>query len=179
MRILCSLLLALALVPAASMAQATYAMPWSVAGSGGGRSTGGVYALDGVAGQTGGLQSGSGVYALFSGFPVPVLPGIPTDVGSTDPVPRAFHFSAPQPSPFRDRVAIAFELPDSRHVSVLVHSVDGRLVAKLVDADFGAGRHRVLWNGNDAAGRAVHSGMYFVHVTAGSESATQRLVRLQ
>jgi hypothetical protein len=114
---------------------------------------------------------------LFGGFPVPTGP-LPTDVEFVDPIPRAFKLSAPRPSPFRDRVAVAFELPNTRQVSVRVHSVDGRLLKTLVNSQFGAGRHRVLWDGTDNAGRTVHSGMYFVQVIAGSESGTQRLIRL-
>lgn len=173
------LLLALALVvhaPSVS-AQAPYSMPWHAIGAVGGPASGGAYALHGVSGVTGGLQAG-GAYALYGGFPPPGA-GSQVDVERGDPVPRAFRLRVPQPSPFRDRVAIAFELPDDRHVSVLVHAVDGRRVLRLASAHFGAGRHRVIWDGTDDAGRAVHSGMYFVQVIAGNASATQRLVRLQ
>jgi len=170
------LLLVLAAYPTSATAQ-TYSMPWSTTGAGGGPSSGGVYALSGNGGVTGGLQIG-GTYVLFSGFPVPP-PVVPVAVELEDPVPRVFRLNAPQPSPFRDRVAIDFELPEARRVSVRVHSVDGRLVTSLADAPFDVGRHRVLWDGKDDAGRPVRSGMYFVHVIAGSASATQRLVHLQ
>jgi hypothetical protein len=176
-RLLLFLLFLLVVLPTSAWAQATYSMPWSTTGTGGSRGAGGVYALDGVAGVTGGLQIGA-TYVLFSGFPVPP-PIVPVDAGFVEPVPVAFRLHTPQPSLFRDQVAIDFELPDPRFVSVRVHAVDGRLVLSLAEASFGAGRHRVMWDGKDVMGRAVRSGMYFVHVIAGSASATQRLVHLQ
>ena len=172
------LLFALVFLPAMAFAQApNYTMRWSVLGAAGGPASGSGYDLDGVGGMVGGLLQG-GAYTLYGGYPPPLMDGS-VDVEPVDPIPLSFHLRAPQPSPFRDRVTIAFELPDERQVSVLVYSIDGRRLVQLADAKFGAGHHRVLWDGKDGAGRTVHSGMYFVRVNAGGASATQRLVRVQ
>jgi len=171
-------LIALLCLPQAALAQVggQYWMRWSATGGATGANTGGAYSLQGIAGAPeAGTQQG-GNYVLMGGFWVPALQS--TVAAEGDPVPRSFVFRAPTPSPFHDQATLAFELPQARRVSVFVHSVDGRLVRKLVDRDYGVGRHTIFWDAKDDDGRTVPSGMYFVRLVAGAFSASRRLVRL-
>jgi flagellar hook assembly protein FlgD len=63
-----------------------------------------------------------------------------------------------------------------------VYAVDGRLVRRLAAAGLrhaaAAGRHRVTWDGRDAAGRRVAAGSYFIVVRTPSSSSVARVVRL-
>ena len=93
-------------------------------------------------------------------------------------MPRIFAMRAPAPNPFRNSTFIGFELPGPQRVEVTVHTVDGRSVRHLLSEDRNVGRHGVLWDGRSDAGALVPTGLYFVHVTAGPYSATQRLIRL-
>ena len=168
-------LIALAVLPGAAAAQVggAYWMRWSNTGGDAGTLTGGSYYLQALAGTPGAGYQQGGNYVLYT------WAAIPTTVDAkSDPVPHAFVMRAPTPSPFRDQVAIGFELPEPQHVSLLVHSVDGRLVRRLMDRDYVAGRHTIFWDAKDQAGRSVASGVYFVRLTAGVHSATRRLVRL-
>jgi flagellar hook assembly protein FlgD len=56
-----------------------------------------------------------------------------------------------------------------------VYDVLGRRVQVLVDERKEAGRHTVQWNGQDASGRPLASGLYFVRLQAGDRQLTQRL----
>ena len=153
------LLWLLALVSLSGAAEAQvggeYWMRWSAAGGGAGISSNGNYFLGGLSGTPEGGSQQGGSYQLFGGFWFPANPTT-VDAGG-DPVPRTFVMRAPTPSPFRDRVAIAFELPEAQRVSVLVHSVDGRLVRKLMDRDYDVGRHTIHWDAKDQGGRSVAS----------------------
>jgi len=169
-------LIALTFLPEAALAQTggAYEMHWSSTGGAAGQATGGTYALDGIAGSPeAGVQQG-GNYMVLGGYWIPS----PVVAADKDPTPKTFAFRAPMPSPFRDRVAFAFELPEADRVALFVHSVDGRLVRKLTDAEYGAGRHTVFWNAKDDAGRDVRSGIYFVRISAGAVTASRRFVRL-
>jgi len=168
-------LIALTCLPQIAHAQAApYSMLWSAIGGGAGRFAGGNYSVEGIAATPEAGSQQGGTYQLLGGYWAPGQ----TVAAEKDPTPRSFAFLAPTPSPFRDQVAFAFELPDARHVSLFVHSVDGRLVRKLIDNEFGAGRHTAFWNGKDDAGREVRSGIYFVRISAGAFTASRRFVRL-
>jgi len=47
-------------------------------------------------------------------------------------------------------------------VLLTVHDPAGRRVATLADGHYPAGRHNVVWNGDDDAGRGQATGAYMV-----------------
>jgi flagellar hook assembly protein FlgD len=57
-----------------------------------------------------------------------------------------------------------------------VFDVSGRLLATSVDAARGAGRHRVEWNGRDAGGSLVPSGIYFYRMKTAGFEATRKMI---
>ena len=91
--------------------------------------------------------------------------------------PARLVLHAPQPNPFNPSTAIAYELPRPALVHVRVFAPSGRLVRTLVDGDQQpAGLHRVTWDGRDAFGAGVGSGIYLVQMDAAGEHRTQRAV---
>lgn len=180
-RLLPALLLCLCLCPARVAAQTggPYSLLWHTLDGGGATfATGGVYRLGSTTGQPdAGVLSG-GPYALHGGFwaaggaAVVAAPAV-------RPVPDSFVAHLPAPNPFRDTTTLAFDLPSPAHVRLDIHGVDGRLVRRLVDGDGEAGYHRAHWDGRDDGGRPVASGIYFVRLSAGVSSSTQRIVRLK
>ena len=65
------------------------------------------------------------------------------------------------------RVSFALAAPALVHARVL--DLQGRTVARLADAEFGAGTHELAWRG------AGPSGVYFVRVEAPGGAAVQRV----
>ncbi len=88
--------------------------------------------------------------------------------------PRVFDFARNRPNPFRTSTTFAFALPQPARVQLAVYDVAGRLVTHLVDETRPAGRYDVTW---DARGMA--SGAYFVRMTAGTFTRTQRVLLLR
>jgi hypothetical protein len=60
-----------------------------------------------------------------------------------------------------------------------VFSVDGRLVARLVDGVRPAGRNRVAWRALDGRGAPVASGIYFYRLETGGNTFTKKMVLLR
>jgi hypothetical protein len=93
---------------------------------------------------------------------------------AVDAVPLALHQNVP--NPFNPTTAISFSLPSSQHVTLSVFDVTGRLVRTIVDGPLDAGFKQCRWDGTDAAGDEVRSGVYFYRLTAGKQTLTRKMV---
>lgn len=72
---------------------------------------------------------------------------------------------------------ITFRLPSDAVVDLTVLDVRGRVLTRLLaDASLAAGEHAVRWDGRDAEGRTVASGVYLFRLSAGGERAQGRIV---
>lgn len=65
------------------------------------------------------------------------------------------------PNPFRDGTTLGFALERSGPVRLAVYDVCGRLVRTLVDGREAPGLHAVAWEGRDAHGSLLPSGVYY------------------
>jgi hypothetical protein len=77
------------------------------------------------------------------------------------------------PSPFAAATDIAYTLRTAGRVWLRLFDAQGRVVRELVPGEERAqGRHRAHWDGRDAEGRAVPSGVYWaeIHAEAGGAS---------
>lgn len=92
----------------------------------------------------------------------------------------AFALHAPRPNPAslsRGAVEIAFSLPKGGAAQVRLYDIRGRLVKTLTDGtEFAPGRHTVQWDGRDAGGGKVGSGIYFVQLKLGNAVAANKVV---
>jgi hypothetical protein len=87
-----------------------------------------------------------------------------------------------RPNPFNPVTTIGFDIPDlggPAHVRLTVHTVDGSLVATLVDEPLAAGRHAVTWDGRDARGRTVSSGIYFCRLSVDGWTDVRKMTLLK
>ena len=66
------------------------------------------------------------------------------------------------PNPFNASTRIRFEIPHSSTVSLRVFDTLGREVRRLVDAELPAGSHGCNWDGRDARGEDLGTGLYFL-----------------
>lgn len=91
-------------------------------------------------------------------------------------VPTICFLERSRPNPFAGSTVFRFGLPEDQWVRLAVYDVQGRNVAMLVDRAYPAGVHTAAWEGTDSDGRPVAGGIYFCRFTAGSYSATHRVV---
>ncbi len=89
-----------------------------------------------------------------------------TDVEEPVPAPRRFALDPVYPNPAVPPATVAFELAAPGNVTLTVYDLLGRAVHTLAAGRHGMGRHTVVWDGTDGAGRRVAGGLYFVRLTA-------------
>ena len=85
------------------------------------------------------------------------------------------------PNPFNPETWIPYQLAEPAAVTVRIYSVEGRLVRTLVLGHQPAGMyHRksraAYWDGRNAQGEKVASGIYFYTLTAGDFTATRKML---
>ncbi len=82
--------------------------------------------------------------------------------------PEAFRLRGNWPNPFNANTIIAFDLPQTAPVYLVVYDVLGRRVCALHRGNaLSAGHHRTAWNGRDDEGRPVASGVYLYQLAVG------------
>jgi PKD repeat protein/glucose/arabinose dehydrogenase len=80
------------------------------------------------------------------------------------------------PMPVRSAAEIRFGVQrDGARCSLTLHDVAGRKLATLASTRWTAGVHRVTWNGRDSSGRAVSSGIYFLHLDVDGRKYTAKV----
>ncbi len=83
------------------------------------------------------------------------------------------------PNPFASDTRLEFTIPREGPVRLTVHDVAGRRVAELVNQVMPSGGHSVSWDGTDAGGRRVASGVYLLRLESTGEIRTKEMVRIR
>ena len=99
------------------------------------------------------------------------------DAGRPGSTPRFtdLRLLAPSPNPFNPRVTLAFELPREGLVELRVYDLSGRLVKLIASEMKGPGVHEFIWDGTDANGRPVSSGVYLASLQADGRLETRKM----
>lgn len=92
------------------------------------------------------------------------LPG--TLLGNLRALPAEHALRRNYPNPFNPSTQIDYQLPEAGQVSLTIYNALGQQVRTLVRGEVQAGFHQVAWDGEDAFGRRVASGIYFVRMEA-------------
>jgi flagellar hook assembly protein FlgD len=75
---------------------------------------------------------------------------------------------------------IRYDVPaDGGRVSLRIYDVTGELMRTLVDGTVTPGQKSARWDGTDARGNSVSSGVYFYRLRAGSKTLTRKMVFLK
>ena len=98
-----------------------------------------------------------------------------SDVPGTGVKPAVVALSA-WPNPFNPSVQLAMDVPVAGSARLDIFDVRGRLVVQLFDGFLPEGRREIEWNGRDAVGRTVSSGVYFARLETAAGRAVQKLV---
>ena len=85
------------------------------------------------------------------------------------------------PNPFNPETWIPYQLAKPANVTVRLYTADGKLVRTLALGHQGVGKyyHRsraAYWDGKNAVGESVASGVYFYTLTAGDFAATRKML---
>ncbi|MGQ0723405.1 MAG: FG-GAP-like repeat-containing protein, partial [Candidatus Eiseniibacteriota bacterium] len=83
------------------------------------------------------------------------------------------------PNPFAGATTIQYMMPSARAAKLQVFDISGRLVRTLVDGSAAAGANVVRWDGRDAGGEILSSGVYFFRLHDGDRTVTRKAVLLR
>lgn len=92
------------------------------------------------------------------------------------PPPAADVVMTISPNPFNPVTRIEYTLREYATVRMAVYDVAGRLVRSLVDEGQSPGIHAATWDGRDARGSSLASGIYFVRLEAGHQTLVRKAV---
>jgi N-acetylneuraminic acid mutarotase len=103
-----------------------------------------------------------------------------TDTEPTEAL-RTFTLEQNHPNPFRGQTRLVFHLEaaSSTPVRLAVYDVQGRLVRLLVESILAPGRHELVWDGLDAAGQPLASGVYLGHLQQGQRIQSRPMIYLR
>ena len=85
------------------------------------------------------------------------------------------------PNPFNPETWIPYQLAKPAAVNISIHSADGNLVRTLSLGQLAPGAYHnksraAYWDGRNASGESVASGVYFYTLTAGDFTATKKMI---
>lgn len=87
---------------------------------------------------------------------------------------------APSPNPFRHQAVIQFDIASAvGGVRLTVYDVSGRVVQTFEKEYLHPGRYSMVWDGANASGERVASGVYYCLLEAGGKRETRGLVFLK
>ncbi len=117
-----------------------------------------------------------------SGTPLPPLgpesglDRLTLGAGPDEVLPTEFALEANYPNPFNPSTTISFALPQASEVTLAIYNVRGQLVRTLVSGALLAGRHQAIWDGRDAGGAQVASGLYIYRMRAGEFVTVRKML---
>ncbi|NQT23905.1 T9SS type A sorting domain-containing protein [candidate division KSB1 bacterium] len=83
------------------------------------------------------------------------------------------------PNPFNPETSISYVIPESRSVRLTVYDITGREVRILFDGTQSAGNHEAHWDGRDASGRVMPSGIYISRLMTEFQTIQQKMMLMK
>ena len=83
------------------------------------------------------------------------------------------------PNPFNPTTTISLTLPGQTHVNLSIFDVRGKIVKTLIDEIVAEGSKEIHWDGKDAHGSFMGSGVYLYRLVAGENVLVRRMVLLR
>jgi hypothetical protein len=93
-------------------------------------------------------------------------------------LPSKFDLAQNYPNPFNPTTTINLALPTASDYTVAIYNIAGQLI-RTYDGNASAGVVSIVWDGKDASGSQVASGMYFYKAKAGNFSATKKMLLMK
>jgi hypothetical protein len=94
-------------------------------------------------------------------------------------LPADFLLGQNYPNPFNPSTVVQFSLAAPSRVAVSVFNILGQVVRELADREFPPGQHQLIWDGTDAIGRPVTSGIYFYRLVTEGHVESRKMVLLK
>jgi photosystem II stability/assembly factor-like uncharacterized protein len=93
--------------------------------------------------------------------------------------PKAYALERNYPNPFNPTTTIRYSVPVDSRVVIRVYNVLGQEVRTLVNEVRSAGRHEVVWDARDDAGKSVATGLYLYRLEAKGFSQVRKMMLIK
>ena len=92
-----------------------------------------------------------------------ILDIIITDNSDVTELPQVSFIAQNSPNPFNPSTTINYFVSGNseQNVKIMIYNQKGQIINSLVDENKAQGNHSVNWNGTDAKGKSISSGIYF------------------
>ncbi len=91
-------------------------------------------------------------------------------------LPQNYVLGQNYPNPFNPTTKIDYALPEAARVELKVYNLLGQEVKTLVDNEQPAGPHQIVWDGTDASGNGVASGIYLYKLKTPTSVETKQMM---
>lgn len=102
-----------------------------------------------------------------------------TDEEADEAIPTVYSLSHNYPNPFNPNTTIRFGLPEASEVKFVVYDLLGREVDRLADRHLEPGYYQVVWQGRDASGRSIPSGVYIARIVTPKYTKSIKMLLLK
>ncbi len=79
------------------------------------------------------------------------------------------------PNPFEGSTTISYALPQNGHVRIVIYNATGQAVKTIVDHVQTKGKHVIAWDGTDAQGRNLGTGLFICRLEAGNRVVSNKV----
>ena len=116
-----------------------------------------------------------GVFVLLNqGTPVTAV------ASETAATPTTFTLGANYPNPFNPATTIPLAVPDgAKNVDLTIYNVLGQPMRQIWTGPLPAGEHELTWDGHDAQGRPVATGVYVYRLQVDEQTSSRKMVKLE
>jgi len=104
------------------------------------------------------------------------LSKFPTSVVAQDVLPDKITLFQNYPNPFNPETSIGFSIANSNKVQIAIYNILGEKIKTLVNRTFTQGIHSAKWDGANAQGHQVPSGVYFYRMKTGNNIEVKKMM---
>ena len=85
--------------------------------------------------------------------------------------PAAFMLNSVYPNPFNPSTTVSYSIEKNINVNISIYNMSGQKVSELVNTNQTAGNYSITWDASNQP-----SGLYFVRLSAGNQSSSQKIM---
>lgn len=94
-------------------------------------------------------------------------------------IPDKIELSQNYPNPFNPSTTIQYGLATTGKVRLVIYNVLGQRVRELIDANQPAGYHKIIWDGRNASGQIVATGMYIYRLETPDGALSRKMMLIK
>jgi len=92
---------------------------------------------------------------------------------------NSFELNQNYPNPFNPTTTINYSINKSGNIKIVIFDMLGKQVKSLVNKNNIAGKHQVLWNGKNEAGKTLPSGQYYYTIEMDGITKSRKMILLK